>query len=90
LNLGSHLGSSSQALHDNTAGLIQQLMQYGFTSADAEPATLGVVYQQLLHQSAFLAFMDCFRVFAWLTLIMIPLVVLVRKFKVGGAPTAGH
>ena len=90
LNLGSHLGSSSQALQQNAAELVNRLMQYGFTSADAEPATLGVVYQQLLHQSAFLAFMDCFRVFAWLTFIMIPLVILVRKFKVGGAPTAGH
>ena len=90
LNLGSHLGSSSQALHDNTAGLVTQLMHYGFTSADAAPATLGVVYRELLHQSEFLAFMDCFRVFAWLNLIMIPIVLLVRGFKVGGKPTAGH
>jgi DHA2 family multidrug resistance protein len=90
LNLGSHLGSSSQALQQNAADLVSRLMQYGFTAADAAPATLGVVYQQLLHQSEFLAFMDCFRVFGWLTLIMIPLVILVRTFKVGGAPTAGH
>jgi MFS transporter, DHA2 family, multidrug resistance protein len=64
-------------------------MQYGLTRADAEPATLGVVYHQLLHQSEFLAFMDCFRVFAWLTLTMIPIVILVgcRRVnitKVGG------
>jgi len=90
LNLGSHLGNSSQALQQNTQELVNRLMQHGFTSADAEPATLGVVYHQLLHQSEFLAFMDCFRVFAWLTLIMIPLVILVRRFKVGGAPTTGH
>lgn len=90
LNLGSHLGSSSQALQQNAAELVNRLMQFGSTSADAEPATLGIVYQQLLHQSEFLAFMDCFRVFAWLTLIMIPLVILVRRFKVGGAPTGGH
>jgi MFS transporter, DHA2 family, multidrug resistance protein len=90
LNLGSHLGSSSQVLHDNTAGLINQLMHYGFTSADAVPATLGVVYRELLHQSEFLAFMDCFRLFAWLSLVMIPAVLLVRRFKVGGQPTAGH
>jgi MFS transporter, DHA2 family, multidrug resistance protein len=90
LNLGSHLGNSSQALQQNTAELVNRLMQHGFTSADAQPATLGVVYHQLLHQSEFLAFMDCFRVFAWLTLIMIPLVILVRRFRVGEAPTAGH
>ncbi|HEX4663901.1 MAG TPA: MDR family MFS transporter [Terriglobales bacterium] len=90
LNLGSHLGSSSQALHDNSAGLTQQLIQYGLSSADAGMATLGIVYRELLQQSEFLAFMDCFRVFAWLSLVMIPLVLLVRRFKVGGQPTAEH
>ena len=34
--------------------------------------------------------MDCFRVFAWLSLVMIPLVLLVRQFKVGGQPTVEH
>jgi DHA2 family multidrug resistance protein len=90
LNLGSHLGSSSQALHDNSAGLTQQLIQYGLSSADAGMATLGIVYRELLQQSEFLAFMDCFRVFAWLSLVMIPLVLLVRRFKVAGQPTAEH
>ena len=61
-----------------------------FAIADAEPATLGVVYRQLLRQSEFLAFMDCFRVFALVTFIMIPVVILVRKFKVGGQSPASH
>jgi MFS transporter, DHA2 family, multidrug resistance protein len=90
LNLGSHLGSSSQSLQQNTENMVSHLMQHGFTSADAEPAALGVVYQQLLHQSVFLAFMDCFRVIGWLTLTMIPLVIFVRKFKGGKAPAGGH
>jgi DHA2 family multidrug resistance protein len=90
LNLGSHLGGSSQSLQQNTESMVSHLMQYGFTSADAGPAALGVVYQQLLHQSVFLAFMDCFRVIGWLTLAMIPLVIFVRKFKGGGAPAGGH
>jgi DHA2 family multidrug resistance protein len=90
LNLGSNIGSSSQALQESNVGLIQFLMQHGFSSADATTATLGVVYHQLLSQSEFLAFMDCFRVFAWLSLVMIPVVILVRRFKVGGQPTAEH
>jgi DHA2 family multidrug resistance protein len=90
LNLGSNIGSSSQALHDQAAATISELMQHGFTNADAAPAALGVVYRQLLQQSEFLAFMDCFRVFAWLTLVMIPLVLILRGFKVGGSPSAGH
>jgi MFS transporter, DHA2 family, multidrug resistance protein len=90
LNLGSHLGSSSQSVQQSTQGMVNHLMQYGLTSADAGPATLGVLYQQLLRQSAFLAFMDCFRVIGWLTLAMIPLVILIRKFKGGQAPAGGH
>jgi DHA2 family multidrug resistance protein len=65
-------------------------MQHGFTSADAGPASLGLLYQQLVRQSLFLAFMDCFRVIGWLTLAMVPLVLLVRKFKAGGDAPAGH
>jgi DHA2 family multidrug resistance protein len=89
-NLASHLAASSQALHDRTGTLVDELMHSGISSADASSATLGVVYHQLLQQSEFLAFMDCFRVFAWLTLIMIPVVFLVRKTKTGGEPPAGH
>ncbi|WP_130417409.1 hypothetical protein [Edaphobacter modestus] len=54
------------------------------------PAALGVVYQQLLRQSLFLAFMDCFRVIGWVTVCMFPLAFLIRKFKAGGAPAGGH
>jgi DHA2 family multidrug resistance protein len=90
LNLGSHLGSSSQALHDSASAMVQQLMHFGFTSADAEAASLGVVYHQLLQQSEFLAFMDCFRVFAWLTITMIPIAMLIRKFTATKAPSGGH
>jgi DHA2 family multidrug resistance protein len=82
LNLGSHLGSSSQTLHDNSAGLIQQLTQYGLSSADAGTAKLAVFYRELLHQSEFLASMDCFRVFAWLSLVIFP-------FRAIGSPVQG-
>src|ERR1700677_2664790 len=90
MNLGSHLAASSQSLQQNSVGMANYLMQHGFTSADASGASLGVVYQQLLRQSAFLAFMDCFRVIGWLALTMIPLVFLVRKFKGGGGASTAH
>src|SRR6201996_259222 len=90
MNLGSHLASSSQSLQQNSAGMVDYLMQHGFTSVDAGGASLGVVYQQLLHQSVFLAFMDCFRVIGWLTIVMIPLVFLIHKFKGGGGASTAH
>jgi len=54
LNLGTNIASSSQALHDRASVTISQLMQHWFTSADAAPAALGVVFRQLLQQSEFL------------------------------------
>jgi MFS transporter, DHA2 family, multidrug resistance protein len=90
MNLGSHLASSSQSLQQNSLGMVSYLMQHGVTSADAGGASLVVVYQELPRQSAFLTFMDCFRVIGWLTLVAIPLVFFVRKFKGGGGASAAH
>jgi len=88
--LGSTLDSASQAVQQGVHSLALQLVHYGFTAADAGPASLGIVYEQLLHQSMFLAFMDCFRVIAWLNIVAIPLVFAVRKFKPQGDAPAGH
>jgi MFS transporter, DHA2 family, multidrug resistance protein len=90
MNLGSHLTASSQSLQQNSVDMTGYLMQHGFTSADASSASLGVVYQELLRHSAFLAFMDCFRVIGWLTIAMIPLALLIRKFKGGGGASTAH
>jgi MFS transporter, DHA2 family, multidrug resistance protein len=88
--LGSHLDSASQALQQGSHPLIAELMHRGFSSADAGSAALGVVYQELIRQSTFLAFMDCFRVIGWLTLLALPLMFAIRKFNPGGKAPAGH
>jgi MFS transporter, DHA2 family, multidrug resistance protein len=90
LELGAHLASGSPSLQQRAPGVVAYLMQHGLTKADAAVGALGVVYQQLLRQSAFLAFMDCFRVIAWLTVAMIPLVFFIRKFTGGGGAPAAH
>lgn len=89
-NLSSHLGSSSQAIQQGGQALSDQLLHWGTTSADGGPAALGVIFNQLVRESTFLAFMDCFRLLAWLTFLMIPLVFLIKKFRVGGEIPAGH
>jgi DHA2 family multidrug resistance protein len=89
-NLVSHLDSGSQALQQAGHAVTQYLAQHGFTTADAIAAAPGVVYRQIAGQSLFLAFMDCFRVFGWITLAMIPLVLAIRKFKPGGSAPTGH
>ena len=87
--LGSSLDSASQALQQGGPSLAAQLIHHGFTSADAGPASLGIIYGQLLRQSLFLAFMDCFRVIGWLYVIAVPIVFAIRKSKTPAeAPTA--
>jgi DHA2 family multidrug resistance protein len=89
-NLAARLGDTSQALQQLGDSITSYLVAHGFTSADAGPAALGFVHQQLTRQSLFLAFMDCFRLIGWLTLLTIPLVFLVRKFKANGGTPGAH
>jgi len=88
--LGSALNSSTQAVQQGAHSLVTQLIHFGFTSADAGSASLNIIYEQLLHQSMFLAFMDCFRAIGWLNVLALPLVFAVRKFKPQGDAPAGH
>jgi DHA2 family multidrug resistance protein len=90
MNLGSHLGQSSQALQQGSHSIASRLGEWGLSSADAGPASLGVIHQQLVHQSTFLAFMDCFRVLSWVTFAMIPVVFFIKWFHAGGPAPVGH
>jgi DHA2 family multidrug resistance protein len=88
--LGSSLDSASRALQQGIPSLAAQLVQHGFTGADAGPASLGIIYGQLLRQSLFLAFMDGFRVIGWLSILALPLIFAIRKFKATGETPSGH
>jgi DHA2 family multidrug resistance protein len=73
---------------------VQQTAAYlqsrGFSHADALNAAYARVYDQLGAQTHLLAFMDCFYIMGLITLIAAPLVLLTKKFKVGGKATAAH
>ena len=88
--LASTLDSASQAIQQGGHLLASQLLQHGLSSADVSTTSLGVVYEQLIRQSLFLAYMDCFRVIAWLNVLAIPLIFAIRKFKAPGEAQAGH
>ena len=79
--LGSPLDSASQALQQGAPSLAAQLIHHGLNAADAGPASLGIFYGQLLQQSLFLAFMDCFRVIGWLSALALPLIFAIRTFN---------
>jgi MFS transporter, DHA2 family, multidrug resistance protein len=89
-NIGSALSAGSQQFADRTSSLAQYLVSKGFTGPDAATASQGWIYQQLQHQVSLLAFMDCFRIIAWITLLTLPLLFLIRRFKAVGKAPAGH
>ena len=91
VQLGANIAPSSASLHDNVHAIANYLVQKGYAHADSLSAAYGVIYQQLQHQAALLAFMDCFRVIGWLTIATVPLLFLVKKFGTAGkVPEGGH
>lgn len=87
-NVGAAIGSPQ--LTERANSLTNYLIHQGFTGPDAAHGAQAYLYQQLQHQVSLLAFMDCFRVIGWLTLAAVPLMLLVRSFKVAGKAPVGH
>jgi DHA2 family multidrug resistance protein len=89
-NIGSALAATSQQAAERIDGLASYLVSKGLTGPDAAAAAQAGIFQQLQHQVSMLAFMDCFRVIAWITLATIPLLLFIRHFKIGGKAPVGH
>src|ERR1700722_6166877 len=70
------------AAFERVSPLTDYLIHHGFTGPDAAVAAQGRLYGELELQVSLLAFMDCFRVIGWLILAVVPLMLLVRSFKV--------
>jgi len=70
--------------------LTNYLVTKGFSGPDAASAAHGYLYQQLQHQVSLLSFLDCFRVISWLTLAVVPVVLLVPAFQAGRKSPAAH
>jgi len=89
-NLGGAITSTSQQFTERVNALTNYLIDKGFTGPDAALAAQSRVMQQLQHQVSLLAFMDCFRILAWITLATVPLIIFIRHFKAAGKAPAGH
>lgn len=89
-NVGAAIGATSQQLAERANALTSYLISKGLTGPDASVAAQGSILQQLQHQVSLLAFMDCFRIIAWITLATVPLILLVRHFKPAGNAPAAH
>jgi MFS transporter, DHA2 family, multidrug resistance protein len=89
-NVASAISATSQQFAARTHALADYLVSKGLTGPDAAIAAHGSVFQQLQHQVSLLAFMDCFRILAWLNLATIPLLFAIHHFKPAGKSPAGH
>jgi len=89
-NVGANLPASAPGLQEQIAGVTGYLRAHGFSQADAARGAYAHVYQQLEAQAHMLAFMDCFHLIGWATLLAAPLVLLTRAFRMGGGGGGGH
>jgi DHA2 family multidrug resistance protein len=83
------LPQTSALLEQRVRSLTDFLNQRGISVGDAHAAAVANVYRDLGNQAHLLAFMDCFRVIALVTLVAAPLTFFIRRFRAGGAP-GGH
>jgi DHA2 family multidrug resistance protein len=88
--VGGNLSASSPFLQESVQQTAAYLQSHGFSHADALNAAYARAYEQLGAQTHLLAFMDCFYIMGVITLIAAPIVLLTKKFKVGGKATAAH
>jgi MFS transporter, DHA2 family, multidrug resistance protein len=89
-NMGASISATSQQFTARAADLMHYFVTKGFSGPDATNAAQGYLFQQLQHQVSLLAFMDCFRIIAWITVATLPVLLLVRHFKPAGKAPAGH
>jgi DHA2 family multidrug resistance protein len=77
--LAGHTSSFDPALRDQVAGLSQQLVRSGISSADAKTHAYGLIYQSMQAQSQTLAYIDTYMVLAIGASIMFLLAFIIRK-----------
>jgi MFS transporter, DHA2 family, multidrug resistance protein len=87
--IGANLPASTPAVQQQTRSLTAFFTAHGFAPADAARAAYQSLYNSFQAQVHLLAFMDCFRAIALVTLLAAPVVLLTKPFRVGGAP-GGH
>ena len=66
------------------------LMTRGTSGPDAIHQSYGLVSSLMMKQASMLAFMDCFRLLAFVVVIGLPLAFFIRRFQVGGGAGAAH
>jgi len=89
-NLAGHLTPLNAVYGGRLANLQRALMAGGSSSAQAAERAHAIIYGEVLRQSSMLAFIDVFRILAWLCLALIPLMFFMRPVKPRGDAPPVH
>jgi DHA2 family multidrug resistance protein len=89
-NLISHLTPLNPVYNRRLADLQGALQAAGSSSVQAGDQAHAIIYGQVLRQSSMLAFVDVFRVLAWLCVLLIPLMFFMRPVKGRGPAPPMH
>ena len=85
--LGANVTGSSPLAQQALRGLQGKFAAGGASGATAQAEALGAIYRSIQQQAALLAYADNFRLMAFLALICIPLVLLLRRAQKGSSRT---
>ena len=81
---------SSGVLTNSIRALANYLQAAGFSRADSLRAATARIYQGLIAQTQFLAYMDCFVAVGAITLLLAPLVLVAANLRGDGGDIAPH
>ena len=89
--MAANLTKSSGNLQQTIGATAAYLQQHGYAAADSVAAATARYYNQLYAQTRMLAFMDCFQIMGWMTLIIAPLVLFSVSLRPDTkTPEGGH
>ncbi len=87
--LAANLAPSDAQLSGAARGLAGHLALRGSDPVTAEHKALGAVYRMMQQQASLMAYVDCFRLLGYLSLLCIPVVLFFRQPRKGGAAEPG-
>ena len=88
--LGAHVNPYNPATQHTLQGLQSAMVLHGADPVSAMRRSYGAVWGMVQQQAAMVSFIDTFRALALVFLLVLPLLLIMRKPKHHGGPTAMH
>ncbi len=88
--LGTHVTPYSSQTRNYLSGVQNAMVAHGIDPATAAHQSYGSLWGMVQQQASMISFVDTFRAMAVVFLLVLPLLLLMRKPKHQGRPTAMH